>query len=148
MAHGIYRILVCVVAVFFCAATAQDVFAQSKSSSNGEGYTRKPDESSELLGITAKSSGDNSAAIDMITPDSGSTARSHTSAFTDSFLRLLQIVLVLGAMITLVLVIFDFMSGRQEAGRKLAWWFAGLTLGFVFLSIIIGLTSGFNNPFL
>lgn len=56
-------------------------------------------------------------------------------------IRLLQTILVLGGMVTVVMVIFKLFKGDREAAEKLAWWIAGLTLGFVLLSVLSGLVT-------
>ena len=57
----------------------------------------------------------------------------------DSVVTLLQIVMGLGAIIVLAIVIFKVFKGDREAAEKLAWWVAGLTLGFVLLSVVSNL---------
>lgn len=51
-------------------------------------------------------------------------------------IRLLRVVLGIGALVTLVIVIFQVFKGEREAASKIAWWVAGLTLGFVLLSVV------------
>ena len=57
----------------------------------------------------------------------------------DSVVTLLQIVMGLGAIVVLAIVIFKVFKGDREAAEKLAWWVAGLTLGFVLLSVVSNL---------
>lgn len=57
----------------------------------------------------------------------------------DSVVKLLQIVMGLGAIVVLAIVIFKVFKGDREAAEKLAWWVAGLTLGFVLLSVVSNL---------
>ena len=61
------------------------------------------------------------------------------SDLVDSIVTLLQVVMGLGAIIVLAIVIFKVFKGDREAAEKLAWWVAGLTLGFVLLSVVSGL---------
>lgn len=49
---------------------------------------------------------------------------------------LLQVVLGLGALVTLAIVIFNVFKGEREAATKIAWWVAGLTIGFVLLTVV------------
>lgn len=49
---------------------------------------------------------------------------------------LLEVVLVLGALVTLVRVALKLMDGNKEAAQNLAWWFFGLVLGFLMLEVI------------
>lgn len=53
-----------------------------------------------------------------------------------SVVRLLRIVLGLGALVTLAMVIFNVMKGEREAATKVAAWVIGLTIGFVLLSVV------------
>lgn len=59
-----------------------------------------------------------------------------------SVTKLLQIILGLGALVTLVMVIFNIFKGEREAATKIAWWVAGLTLGFVLITVVAGLVQG------
>lgn len=54
----------------------------------------------------------------------------------ESVVTLLQIVMGLGAIVVLAIVIFKVFKGDREAAEKLAWWVAGLTLGFVLLIVV------------
>lgn len=54
----------------------------------------------------------------------------------ESVVTLLQIVMGLGAIVVLAIVIFKVFKGEREAAEKLAWWIAGLTLGFVLLIVV------------
>ena len=54
----------------------------------------------------------------------------------DSVVTLLQIVMGMGAIVVLAIVIFKVFKGDREAAEKLAWWVAGLTLGFVLLIVV------------
>lgn len=54
----------------------------------------------------------------------------------ENVISLLRVVLGLGALVTLVIVIFKLFKGDREAAEKIAWWVAGLTLGFVLLSVV------------
>lgn len=57
----------------------------------------------------------------------------------ENVVNLLRIVLGLGALVTLVIVVFKIFKGEREAAEKIAWWVAGLTIGFVLLSVVKGL---------
>ena len=54
----------------------------------------------------------------------------------DSLVSLLQVVLGLGALVTLVMVIFNILKGEREAAQKIAWWVVGLTIGFVLITVV------------
>ena len=54
----------------------------------------------------------------------------------ESVVTLLQIVMGLGAIVVLAIVIFKVFKGDREAAEKLAWWVAGLTLGFLLLIVV------------
>lgn len=54
----------------------------------------------------------------------------------DSLVTLLQVVMGLGALICLTIVIFKVFKGDREAAEKLAWWVAGLTIGFVLITVV------------
>lgn len=62
-----------------------------------------------------------------------------------SFVSLLKIVLGIGALITLVMVIFNIFKGEREAAQKMAWWVVGLSVGFALIAIVPNLAgaSGF-----
>ena len=55
--------------------------------------------------------------------------------------KLLQVILGLGALVTLVMVIFNIFKGEREAATKIAWWVAGLTLGFVLITVVASLVQ-------
>lgn len=57
----------------------------------------------------------------------------------ENVVTLLQVVMGLGAIVVLAMVIFKVFKGDREAAEKLAWWVAGLTIGFVLLSVVSGL---------
>ena len=50
--------------------------------------------------------------------------------------RVLQIALGLGALVTLVMVIFNLFKGEREAAQKVGWWVVGLALGFALISVV------------
>jgi len=60
----------------------------------------------------------------------------------DSLVTFLQVVMGMGALVVLAMVIFKVFKGDREAAEKLAWWFAGLTLGFVLLAVVSKLVKG------
>ena len=51
---------------------------------------------------------------------------------------LLRTVIGLGALVFLVMVVYNILHSDREAAEKLAWWLAGFTLGFVLLSVVAG----------
>lgn len=61
------------------------------------------------------------------------------TGIVENVVNLLRIVLGLGALVTLVIVVFKIFKGEREAAEKIAWWVAGLTIGFVLLSVVKGL---------
>lgn len=50
--------------------------------------------------------------------------------------RVLQIALGLGALVTLVMVIFNLFKAEREAAQKVGWWVVGLALGFALMSVV------------
>jgi small-conductance mechanosensitive channel len=60
---------------------------------------------------------------------------------TSSITTLLRVVMGLGALVTLTIVIFKVFKGDREAAEKLAWWVAGLAIGFVLLTVVSNLIS-------
>lgn len=58
--------------------------------------------------------------------------------------RLLQVVLGLGAMISLIVVVYQLMGGQPESAKKLMVYVIILSLGFIFLSAVsrFGATQG------
>lgn len=61
------------------------------------------------------------------------------SGLVVNVVKLLQVVMGLGALVVLAMVIFKVFKGDREAAEKLAWWIAGLTIGFVLLTVVSGL---------
>lgn len=57
----------------------------------------------------------------------------------ESVANLLRVILGIGALVTLVMVIFNIFKGEREAATKIAWWVAGLTLGFILISVVKGI---------
>ena len=53
-----------------------------------------------------------------------------------SLVRVLQVALGLGALVTLVIVVFNLFKGEREAAQKVAWWVVGLALGFALLTVV------------
>ena len=49
---------------------------------------------------------------------------------------LLQTIMGLGGLVVLVTVIFKVFKGDREAAEKLAWWAAGLVIGFVLITVV------------
>lgn len=66
-------------------------------------------------------------------------ATSSLADLIDTVVTLLQVVMGLGAIVVLAMVIFKVFKGDREAAEKLAWWVAGLTIGFVLLSVVSNL---------
>ena len=64
------------------------------------------------------------------------TATLSLSKLVTSLVSLLQVILGLGALVTLAIVIFKLFKGDREAAEKIAWWVAGLTIGFVLISVV------------
>lgn len=54
----------------------------------------------------------------------------------ESLVTFLQVAMGVGAIVVLVIVIFQVFQGEREAAKKLAWWVAGLTLGFTLLTVV------------
>ena len=70
------------------------------------------------------------------------SASDELTGLLTSLVRLLQIVMGLGALVVLAMVIFKIFKGDREAAEKLAWWVAGLALGFVLISVVAGIVRG------
>lgn len=81
----------------------------------------------------------------MDTSNPGKTILSNSASKLQGLLtdvtKLLQIILGLGALVTLVMVIFNIFKGEREAATKIAWWVAGLTLGFVLITVVASLVQ-------
>lgn len=58
------------------------------------------------------------------------------SSIVESVVSVLRIVMGLAALVTLVIVVSKLLKGEREAAEKIAWWVAGLTVGFVLLSVV------------
>ncbi len=63
-------------------------------------------------------------------------SKSKLQELIESLVQLLQVVLGLGALVTLVMVIFNILKGEREAAQKIAWWVVGLTIGFVLITVV------------
>lgn len=70
----------------------------------------------------------------------GNTLLSETNnalkGILENLATLLQTIIGLGALVMLVTVIFKVFKGEREAAEKLAWWAAGLVIGFVLISVV------------
>lgn len=66
-------------------------------------------------------------------------ATSALQGIVEDVVKLLQVVMGLGAIVVLGIVIFQVFQGEREAAKKLAWWVAGLTIGFVLLTVVSNL---------
>ena len=53
-----------------------------------------------------------------------------------NIVSLLRVVMGIGALVVLAIVIFKVFKGDREAAEKLAWWVAGLAIGFTLLSVV------------
>lgn len=58
------------------------------------------------------------------------------TGLTDNLVSLLQVIIGLGALGSLVIVVYKMINGDREAAQKIAWWLAGFVLGFVLLSVV------------
>lgn len=65
-----------------------------------------------------------------------STVNTQLRGMFDSIVQLLQIILGIGALVTLVMVLFQVFKGEREAASKIAWWVAGLAVGFVLITVV------------
>jgi len=54
--------------------------------------------------------------------------------------NLLMVVMGIGALIVLVMIIFNVMKGDKESAHKLFWWLLGLAFGFVMMAFLKGLS--------
>lgn len=63
-------------------------------------------------------------------------ATSATQGLVLNLVRFLQVALGLGALITLILAVFNLMKGEREAAQKIGYWVVGLAIGFALLSVI------------
>lgn len=64
------------------------------------------------------------------------SSREALRGLLDSLVSLLQVVMGLGAIVVLAIVVFKVFKGDREAAEKLAWWVAGLTIGFALLTVV------------
>jgi len=49
---------------------------------------------------------------------------------------LLVIVLGIAALVALALTVWKMAAGEKEGAQRLAWWLAGLSVGFILMSLI------------
>lgn len=62
-------------------------------------------------------------------------------SIVETIVNLLRVVLGIAALITLVIVVLKLSKDEREAAEKIAWWVAGLTVGFVLLTVVKGLIA-------
>lgn len=62
------------------------------------------------------------------------------SGLLDSLASFLRIALGAGALIMLVMAIYQLMKGERDAAQKLAYWVVGLALGFALLTVVLNVT--------
>ncbi len=67
-------------------------------------------------------------------------ATSSFSELLDSLASFLRIALGAGALIMLVMAIYQLMKGERDAAQKLAYWVVGLALGFALLTVVLNVT--------
>lgn len=127
--------------IVFMTMAGVPAFGQSKGGSDG--YTKRPDadEISLISDGGGKSGGSSSVKVDFKDTDNGESAITLVKSIWRPMFNLLRIVIGIGALIAIVILVFNIMGGKPESARKLAWWFAGLTLGFILLSILQGLLT-------
>lgn len=53
-----------------------------------------------------------------------------------------EVALALGALVTLIMVIFNMFKGEREAASKLGWWVAGFAIGFVLIEVVKNVVGG------
>lgn len=68
-----------------------------------------------------------------------SQAGNSMSSLIQSLARVVQIALALGALVTLIMVIYNVFKGEREAASKIAWWVVGLALGFTLVTVVVNL---------
>ncbi len=49
---------------------------------------------------------------------------------------LLQVVVGISALVCIAIVIAQVLKGDRESASKLAWWVAGLTIGFILIALV------------
>lgn len=92
-----------------------------------------------LLALATVSSSPLFAAADDMGSQVINGATKALQGIVDDVVKLLQVVMGLGAIVALAIVIFQVFQGEREAAKKLAWWVAGLTIGFVLLTVVSNL---------
>lgn len=68
-------------------------------------------------------------------------ATSSFSQLLDSLGRFLRVALGAGALIMLVMAVYQLMKGERDAAQKLAYWVVGLALGFALLTVVLNITT-------
>lgn len=71
--------------------------------------------------------------------DAGTSAGKNLIA---SLVRFLQIGLGIGALVTLVMVIYNLFKQEREAAIKLVWWVVGLAVGFALMTALSNMLQG------
>lgn len=56
--------------------------------------------------------------------------------------NVVRIALGIGALVTLVLAIFNLIKGEREAAQKIGYWVVGLALGFALITVVVNVVSG------
>lgn len=55
--------------------------------------------------------------------------------------NVVRIALGIGALVTLVLAIFNLIKGEREAAQKIGYWVVGLALGFALISVVVSVVT-------
>ena len=59
----------------------------------------------------------------------------------DALANVVQYGLLAGALVTLVLLVFNLLKGERESATKLGWWVFGLSFGFAAVAVIRSLIT-------
>lgn len=55
--------------------------------------------------------------------------------------NVVRIALGIGALVTLVLAVFNLIKGEREAAQKIGYWVVGLALGFALITVVVRVVS-------
>ena len=55
--------------------------------------------------------------------------------------NVVKIALGIGALVTLVIVIYNLIKGEREAAQKIGYWVVGLALGFALIQVVVSVVT-------
>ena len=76
------------------------------------------------------------AGLDQTAGDVVEQTTEAMAGIVPSVMNVLKIGVLIGAGISLLLVVFNILGGERDAAKKAGWWLVGLLIGFVALTVL------------